>query len=55
MLSKDALKEFKVIWRKEFGEDVSDEKATEQATKLLTLMNAVYEPIKKEWIKEKND
>jgi hypothetical protein len=49
MLSKKALDEFKAIWKKEFGEEPSDEVVLEQATKLLTLMNAVYKPIKKEW------
>ncbi len=50
MISKKALEEFKAIWRKEFHEDISDDKAMEQATSLLTLMNAVYRPIKKEWL-----
>lgn len=52
MISKEALEEFKNIWRKEFKEEISDEKALESATKLLTLVNAVYRPIKKEWLKE---
>jgi len=55
MLSDKALKEFKEIWRKEFGTDISDEKATEQAISLLTLMKAVYRPIKKEWAKPSNE
>jgi hypothetical protein len=52
MLSKKALEEFKKIWKNEFKEDISDEVATEQATRLLTLMNAVYKPIKKEWLEQ---
>jgi hypothetical protein len=52
MVSKEALQEFKKIWREQFGEEVSDAEALEQATKLLTLMNAVYRPIKKEWVEE---
>jgi len=52
MLSKKALEDFKRIWKEEFGEEPSDEVAVEQATKLLTLMNAVYRPVKKEWVKE---
>jgi len=55
MLSKKALDEFKIIWREQFGEEISDEKAMESATKLLTLMDAVYRPIKKEWLKELNE
>jgi len=52
MLSDKALKEFKNIWREQFGEEISDEKAAEEAINLLTLMDAVYKPIKNEWLKE---
>ena len=52
MISEKALEEFKRIWREQFNEEVSDEKAIESATKLLTLMNAVYRPVKKEWLEE---
>lgn len=52
MLLKKALEDFKKIWRKQFGEDISDEKATEEGINLLTLFNAVYRPIKKEWLKD---
>ena len=52
MLSDKALEEFKKIWREEKGEDISDEKAAEEAINLLTLMNAIYRPIKKEWVEE---
>lgn len=48
MLTKKALEEFKEIWKMEFGEEISDQKATEEALNLLTLMDAVYRPIKKE-------
>jgi len=47
MISKEALDEFKKIWKKEFNEDISDEKALESGTKLLTLMNAIYKPMTK--------
>lgn len=52
MLSKKALDEFKQIWREEKGEEVSDELAVEEAINLLTLFNAVYRPVKKEWVEE---
>lgn len=55
MISKKALEEFRQIWREEIGEEISDEKATGEAINLLTMMNAVYRPIKKEWIKELKD
>jgi hypothetical protein len=49
MVSEKALQEFKNIWREEFGEEISDEKALEEATALLTLFDAVYRPIPKAW------
>lgn len=52
MISKKALDEFKKIWKEQFNEEISDEKATEEAINLLTLMNAVYRPIKKDWLRE---
>ena len=52
MISKEALEEFKAIYKKEYNEDISDEDALEMATKLLTMMNAIYRPIKKEWLEE---
>ena len=33
MISKEALEDFKKIWREQFGEDISDEKATEELRK----------------------
>ena len=48
MISKKDLDKFKAIWKNEFGEDISDQKALEQATKLLSLMKTVYgSPIEK--------
>ena len=52
MVSEKALREFKTIWREEFGEDISDEKALEEATALLTMFDAIYRPIRKEWAEE---
>lgn len=52
MLSDKALQEFKRIWKEEFGEDISDEKATEEGINLLTMFDAIYRPIKKEWVDE---
>ncbi|MGR3174552.1 MAG: hypothetical protein ACUZ8N_08150 [Candidatus Scalindua sp.] len=37
-ISKEALKEYKAIYKKEFGKDISDDKALEQATNLLNLV-----------------
>jgi hypothetical protein len=52
MVSEKALQEFKKIWQEEFGEDISDEKALEEATALLTMFDAIYRPIRKEWVEE---
>ena len=52
MISDKALQEFKVIWLEEFKQEISDEFAMEQATQLLTLFDAIYRPIKKEWVKQ---
>ena len=52
MISDAALKEFQAIWREEFQEEISDEVAMVEATQLLTLFDAIYRPIKKEWVKQ---
>ncbi|MDD2785995.1 MAG: hypothetical protein PHS79_03825 [Patescibacteria group bacterium] len=52
MISNEALQEFKKIWREQFGEDITDAKALEEGINLLTLFNAIYRPIKKEWADE---
>ena len=43
MISEERLEEFKKIYKKEFGEDLSDQIALERATKLLNLFRAVYQ------------
>lgn len=48
MISQEALEEFKAIYKKQFGIDLSDQDALEKATKLLTLMKLVYKPMTKE-------
>lgn len=55
MLSEEALKNFKEIWKAEKGTELSDSEAMEEATQLLTLFDAIYRPIKKEWVKEYDD
>jgi hypothetical protein len=47
MISKEALEEFKRIYKKKFGEDISDQDALEEATNLLNLYKAVYLPMTK--------
>ncbi len=55
MISQQALKEFKEIWKEEYGNDISDEFALEKAINLLTLMDAIYHPIKKEWLNKQDN
>jgi hypothetical protein len=49
MISEAALNEFKQIWQSEFGEDIPNETAVDEAINLLSLFDAVYRPIKQEW------
>ena len=48
MLSKEAIEEFKQIYKKVEGKDLSDAEALGMATSLINLMKAVYKPIPKE-------
>ena len=48
MITEKALKEFKLIYKKEFNVDLSDQDALEKATQLLNLMKAVYDHIPKD-------
>lgn len=41
-LPKEAISEFKKIYKKKNGEDISDAKASELANKLLNLFKLVY-------------
>lgn len=50
MISAKAIKEFKVIWLKETGEEIDDRKALTEATRLLVFFDAIYRPLKKEWV-----
>lgn len=47
MISQEALEEFKKIYKKEFGEDISDKDALNEATNLLNLYKTVYLPLTK--------
>jgi len=54
MVSEKALKEFKAIWKEEFGQTISDEFAMEHATTILTFFDAVYRPVKKDWVQKED-
>jgi len=44
-VTPEALEEFKRIYRKEFGEDISDEQALEMAQRVLTFFSLIYGPL----------
>lgn len=50
MLPQEAIQEFKRLYVEEFGEEISDEQATELGINLLTLLNHTYRPVKHEWL-----
>ena len=47
MISKEAIEEFKKIYKEKHGEELSDYVATEAATRLIDIVRAVYKPIPK--------
>ena len=44
-LSKEAIEEFKRIYKTEFGEEISDREATEKAIRLINLIRVIYRRI----------
>ena len=52
MISDVALSDFKKIWLDEFGTEIPNEVAIEEAINLLTMFDAIYRPIKQEWVEE---
>jgi hypothetical protein len=55
MISETALQEFKRLYAEEFGEEISDEKAMELGSSLLSLFDHIYRPVKKKWLDEVSD
>lgn len=55
MISAQALKDFQTIWENQFGEEISDELAMEESASLLTLFDAIYRPIKREWVNDNDN
>lgn len=41
-LSKEAIEEYKQIYKKEFGEEISDQEAYEQGSRLIRLFEILY-------------
>lgn len=44
-LSKAAIEEFKRIYKEEFGEELSDQEATEKAQRLISFFKIIYRRI----------
>ncbi len=42
MLPKEAIEEFKVLYKKHYGQDISDEEASRRANNLVNLFKAIY-------------
>lgn len=51
-LSQQAIEEYKAIYKKEYGKDITDAEADEQGMKLIRLFKIIYRPIPKDWPKE---
>ena len=45
MISEQALQEFKMIWKDETGQDMTDKEALDAAVALLHLFDVIYRPI----------
>jgi len=44
MISRESLEKFKRLYKKRFGEELSDQVALDKATRLVNLYRAVYAP-----------
>lgn len=50
--SKEAIEEFKEIYKKVSGEKITDQEAYDKASRLLRLFEAIYKPVPKDKEKE---
>jgi aldehyde:ferredoxin oxidoreductase len=55
MLSKQSIEKYREIYRKQFGVDISEDDAAEQANRLLNLARVVLQPMPKAWEKRYNE
>lgn len=47
MLSEDQIKQFQIIYKRHFNEDITKEKALEKGISLINLLRIVCRPINK--------
>ena len=52
MISDAALREFREVWKAEYGTAIPDDVAIEEAVALLTIMDEVYRPLKQSDVDE---
>jgi hypothetical protein len=52
MISEKALKEFKEIWKEEYGEEITNKYALDRAINVLTFFKNIYRPIEKNWLEK---
>jgi hypothetical protein len=46
-LSQKAIDEFRTIYKKEFGEEITDDEAQEMGQGLLRILDIIYRPLPK--------
>ena len=54
MLSKEAVEQFKKLYKEHYGEELNDFVASEAANRLIRMMDLVYKPIPKSQEEEYN-
>lgn len=52
MFSNQEINSFQELWRQQFGEEISQDFAIEQATALISLMKNIYRPMTEEEFKK---
>jgi len=55
MLSKEAIDEFKKLYKEHYGEELNDFVASEAANRLVRMVELVYKPIPKAWEDKYNE
>jgi hypothetical protein len=53
-LSKEAMEKFKEIYKKKYGEEISDEEAYEKGRRLIRLFKLIYQSIPEDNQSEQN-
>lgn len=55
MLFKEAIEEFKKLYKEQYGEELNDFVASEAANRLVRMVELVYKPIPKAWEEKCNE